>query len=150
MVTWIGFLAGGTSGHASAVRLPYLVESVVDFSLITDAQTSTDVIQMIQVPAETWVVQAGIEVTTALSASVTMDFGDDGDPNRWVAAKDNTVGFSALTTTNPEGVIFTTANTIDLTSATAEAVVGVIRCWAIMVDMSGIKTAANVLSPNAV
>jgi len=59
------------------VRTPYLVENTIDISKVNSSAGTTngDVLQVIDIPAETLVLHAGIEVLTALSSSATMDFG---------------------------------------------------------------------------
>ena len=72
--------AGGTTGHPSNGRTPYMVENTIDVSAINaDAGAAqNDVIQCLDIPAETLIMEAGIEVVTALSSSVTMDLGITG------------------------------------------------------------------------
>ena len=71
---------GGTSGHASTRRRPYWVENTVDYSLFDPA--ADDLVQHINVPAETVVMAAGLEVLTASASGVTLDLG-------WTATSGN-------------------------------------------------------------
>ena len=66
--------AGGTTGHPSNGRTPYMVDNTIDVSAInSDAGAAqNDVFQCLDIPAETLIMEAGIEVVTALSGSVTM------------------------------------------------------------------------------
>ena len=72
---------GGTAGHPSTRRKPYWVENTVDFSLFDPA--ANDVVQMLNVPAETLVINAGIEMRDNVNFIVlthseiveTQDFG---------------------------------------------------------------------------
>ena len=64
-------VTGGTSGHPSTRRKPYYVENTIDNSLFDPS--SADIIQCLNVPAETVVLSAGLEVLTASSSSVTFD-----------------------------------------------------------------------------
>ena len=57
---------GGTAGHPSTRRKPYWVENTIDNSLFDPA--NGDIIQAINVPAETLVIAAGLEVLTASSS----------------------------------------------------------------------------------
>ena len=68
---------GGTTGHPSVVRRPYLVENTIDISAINgdSGAAQNDVLQVLDIPAETLIMEAGIEVLTALSSSVTLDLG---------------------------------------------------------------------------
>ena len=69
MATWDKTGVGGTTGHPSNGRTPYLVENTIDMSAFDPA--AADIIQAIDVPAETLVMSAGLEVLTASSSSVT-------------------------------------------------------------------------------
>jgi len=70
---------GGTAGHPSklsaGIRTPYLVENTIDVSAINgdSGAAQNDVLRVLDIPAETLVMEAGIEVLTALSSSVTLD-----------------------------------------------------------------------------
>ena len=68
--------AGGTTGHPSNGRTPYMVENTIDIAQLNgDSGSATnDVLQAIDIPAETIVMEAGIEILTQLSNSVTVDF----------------------------------------------------------------------------
>ena len=93
---------GGTAGHPSkmsaGIRTPYLVENTIDISAINgDSGTAQDdVIRCIDVPAETVILHAGLEVLTACSSSVVIDIGITGssagfsDPDAFVDAYDAT------------------------------------------------------------
>jgi hypothetical protein len=84
--------AGGTTGHPSNGRTPYMVENTIDVSAINgDAGAAqNDVIQCLDIPAETLIMEAGIEVVTALSGSVTMDLGiTGGDIDRYADGDTN-------------------------------------------------------------
>ena len=63
--------AGGTAGHPSNGRIPYLVENTIDISAINgDTGTADgDILMALDTPAETLVMAAGVEVLTALSSS---------------------------------------------------------------------------------
>ena len=50
---------GGTAGHPSTRRKPYWVENTVDLSLFDPA--ANDVVQMLNVPAETLVINADLK-----------------------------------------------------------------------------------------
>ena len=92
---------GGTnrpSRRNPGVRVPYLIENTIDVSAINgdSGAAQNDVLRVLDLPAETLVMEAGIEVITALSSSVTMDLGitggdvdiyADGDTNASTAGK---------------------------------------------------------------
>ena len=131
--------AGGTAGHPSNGRVPYLVENTIDVSAINgDAGAAqNDVIQCIDIPAETLIMEAGIEVITALSSSVTMDLGiTGGDIDRYADGDTNATGFSAPTAT--ARTIVASADTLDVLVLSADAAAGKIRVFAVLCDVSGI------------
>ena len=149
--------AGGTTGHPSNGRTPYLVENTIDISAVaSDAGTSNgDIIRCIDVPAETLVLCAGVEVLTALSSSATIDIGwasatsgnPSADGDRWIDGDTNATGYGTLrtvtdnaTTGLPFGnaVLFPAVETIDATIGGADSSAGKIRVWALMCDVSGI------------
>ena len=141
---------GGTSGHPSTRRKPYWVENTIDNSLFDPA--NGDIIQAINVPAETLVIAAGLEVLTASSSSVTMDLGITGstaghnDPDCWVDGYDATgTGHAPMDATDAAAMLIVkTADTIDILIGGAQDTAGKVRVWAIMCDISGSdETASN-------
>jgi len=126
------------------VRTPYLVENTIDISKINSSTGTAngDVLQVLDVPAETLVLHAGIEVLTALSSSATMDFGiTGGDVDVFVDGDANATGYSVLTATARP--IIASADTIDLLVAGADSSAGKVRVFALMCDVSGIYETAN-------
>jgi hypothetical protein len=86
MATYDLTAAGGTTGHPSNGRTPYLVENTIDVSAINgdSGAAQNDVLRVLDIPAETLIMEAGIEVITALSSSVTLDLGiTGGDVDRY-------------------------------------------------------------------
>ena len=131
--------AGGTTGHPANGRTPYLVENTIDVSAINgDAGAAqNDVIQCLDIPAETLIMEAGIEVVTALSSSVTMDLGiTGGDIDRYCDADTNATGFSAPTAT--ARTIVASADTLDIKILDAASSAGKIRVFAVLCDVAGI------------
>ena len=135
---------GGTTGHPSNGRTPYLVENTINLDTFNPAQN--DVVQAIDVPAETLVMAAGVEVLVACSASVVLDVGITGstagfsDPDAFVDAYDAT-GASYAPRDVADGAPMLTckvADTIDVLVAGAQSTVGKIRVWAVLCDISGI------------
>lgn len=130
------------------VKVPYLVE--FELNLATAATTkgsalaSSDVIECIRIPADTVVLFAGFEIKTAVTGGTSdqaITLGDGSDPNRWVdtfdldAAAAGAHGTIVIATANPTA--FATTDTIDvvITAATTVATAGVIRVYAMMVDV---------------
>ena len=130
---------GGTTGHPSVVRRPYLVENTIDISAINgdSGAAQNDVIQALDIPAETLIMEAGIEVLTALSSSVTLDLGiTGGDVDIYVDGDTNATGYAALTGTARH--IAASADTLDVLVLSAASSAGKIRVWAVMCDVSGV------------
>jgi|TARA_R100000781_G_scaffold54226_1_gene35465 hypothetical protein len=134
---------GGTAGHPSklsaGIRTPYLVENTIDVSAVnSDAGSANgDVLQVMDIPAETLIMEAGIEVLTALSSSVTMDLGiTGGDVDTYVDGDTNATGYGTLTAT--ARTILASADTLDILTGGAASSAGKIRVWAILCDVSGV------------
>lgn len=130
---------GGTTGHPSVVRRPYLVENTIDISAINgdSGAAQNDVLQVLDIPAETLIMEAGIEVLTALSSSVTLDLGiTGGDVDRYVDGDTNATGYATLTAT--ARVVVASADTLDILTGGADSSAGKVRVWAVLCDVSGI------------
>ena len=139
MATYDRTGAGGTTGHPSNGRTPYLVENTIDVSAINSSSGTSngDVINALDIPAETLIMEAGIEVITALSSSATMDLGiTGGDVDRYVDGDTNATGYATLTAT--ARVVVATADTLDILTAGADSSAGKVRVWAVLCDVSGI------------
>tara|TARA_Y100001938_G_C8079858_1_gene428386 strand:+ start:97 stop:534 length:438 start_codon:yes stop_codon:yes gene_type:complete len=137
-------VTGGTAGHPSTRRRPYWVENTIDNSLFDPA--ANDVVQCLNIPAETFVINAGIEVLTATSNSVTLDVGDGGDVDRFIDGLDSTSTGHGAQVANASNVghVYGTADTLDVKVLGAQDTAGKIRVWAIMCDVSGSdETASN-------
>ena len=137
-------VTGGTSGHPSTRRKPYWVENTVDFSLFDPS--ADDIVQILNVPAETLVINAGLEVLTASASGVTLDLGDGGDVDRYIDGLDSTsTGHGAqVTNVSNVGHVYGSADTIDVKVIGAQDTSGKIRVWALMCDISGSdETASN-------
>ena len=54
---------GGTTGHPSNGRTPYLVENTIDISAVNgdSGTTSGDILYALDIPAETLIMEAGVE-----------------------------------------------------------------------------------------
>ena len=132
--------AGGTTGHPSNGRVPYLVENTIDLSQIRGdtGPDNADVLQVLDIPAETLIMEAGIEVITALSSSATMDLGiTGGDVDIYVDGDTNATGYGTLTATARH--IAASADTLDILIGGADSSDGKIRVWAVMCDVSGVN-----------
>ena len=130
---------GGTTGHPSTGgRRPYLVENTVDFSVFDPA--ANDIVQMIDVPAESIVINAGLEVLTVSPSSVTLDMGDANDVDSYVDGYDSTsAGYAGLVeNVSNIGSVYGSADTIDIKVLGAQDTSAKVRAWAIMCDISGV------------
>ena len=139
MATYNRTGAGGTTGHPANGRTPYLVENTIDVSAINSSSGTAngDIINALDIPAETLIMEAGIEVITALSSSVTLDLGiTGGDVDRYVDGDTNATGFSAPTAT--ARTIVASADTLDVLVLSADAAAGKIRVFAVLCDVSGV------------
>ena len=139
MATYDRTGAGGTTGHPANGRTPYLVENTIDISAINSSSGTADgdIVQALDIPAETLIMEAGVEVITALSSSATIDLGVTGaDPDRYVDGDTNATGFSTLT--NTARMISASADTLDALIAGAASSAGKIRVFAVLCDVSGI------------
>ena len=135
---------GGTTGHPANGRTPYLVENTIDISAINSSSGTADgdIVQCLDIPAETLIMEAGVEVITALSGSATIDLGiTGGDADRYVDGDTNATGFSTLTAT--ARVIVSSADTLDALIAGAASSAGKIRVFAVLCDVSGIDETDN-------
>ena len=135
---------GGTTGHPSNGRTPYLVENTIDVSAVNgDAgTTSGDILYALDIPAETLIMEAGVEVLTALTSSVTMDLGiTGGDVDIYVDGDTNATGYGTLTATARH--IASSADTLDILTGGANSSAGKVRVWAVMCDVSGIDESDN-------
>ncbi len=131
---------GGTTGHPSNGRTPYLVENTIDVSAVNgdSGAAQNDVLQAMDIPAETVIMEAGIEVITACSSSVTLDLGiTGGDVDIYTDGDTNATGYSTLTATARH--VAAAADTLDVLVLSAASSAGKIRVWAIMCDVSGIN-----------
>ena len=121
------------------IRIPYLVENTIDVSAVNgdSGAALNDVLRVIDLPAETLVMEAGIEVLTALTSSVTMDLGiTGGDVDIYTDGDTNATGYSTLTATARH--VAATADTLDILVLSAAAAAGKVRVWAMLCDVAGV------------
>ena len=135
--------AGGTTGHPANGRTPYWVENTIDVAQINgdSGAAQNDILRCIDIPAETVVLHASMEILTQFSNSVTLDLGMtqvSGNPatdvDVFVDGDAKEVGYSAMTATARP--TFAVAGTIDIKVLDAAAAAGKVRVWAIMCDVS--------------
>lgn len=140
-------IGNGQHPSRSLGRLPYVVEKTIDFAAATTAKGSAlaaaDVIEAIDVPAQSVVLNAGYEVTATITGDVTIDAGITGvDADVFVdgatLAAATSVGAFAQNAAAYQPVVLGSADTIDLLIATSTTAIsaGTVRVWALIVDVS--------------
>jgi hypothetical protein len=109
---------GGTAGHPSNPPVPNMITSPVWDT--ADGGTGDDIIQLIDVPADTMIIAGCLEVLEARGNSqITMDIGwTGGDVDCFLDGSACAAGFSpfleaAVGATNANARMVTTADTID-------------------------------------
>lgn len=105
---------------ASGLNKAFVLKNTLDFD--TTPVAAADVVQALQIPAGTYVLNVFVEVITAEGAACTATVGDDAGANSWDAATDLnavagtvTAGISGTDAYALTGKVYTTENTIDLT-----------------------------------
>ena len=141
-------LGGAPRPVRSLTNMPYFVEREIDFAAAATAKGSAlaaaDVIEAIDVPANTVVLNAGLEVTVAAggeSSDNTLDVGITGvDADCFVDGFDldaAAAGAYAQNAAAYQPLVVATADTIDVLIATATTAPtsGKIRVWALMCNI---------------
>lgn len=149
-------LAAGYTAGRTAGSVPYLVDVSIDFAAAATAKGSdlaaADIIECISVPANTLILNAGIEVITVLggeSSDTTFDLGVTGvEADNFIDGFDAdaaTAGAYAQNAAAYQPLVNATADTIDLLIATATTAPtsGVVRVWAVLMDIDGRIAAAS-------
>jgi hypothetical protein len=116
---------------------PQLVEVVLDFSTTTLVHTA-DVVQAIEMKANTLVLMAGVEILTAGGAGSLIDLGDT-DEDLWVSDLDGNTANGVEMGSTPK--LYTAADTLDLSADTA-SFSGKVRVFALMAELGAGETAA--------
>lgn len=149
-------LAGGSVDGFTAGRMPYFKEVLIDFAAAATAKGSAlaaaDVIEAISVPANTMILNAGLEVITAAggeSSDNALDLGTGVDVDVFVDGFDLDAAAAGAYAQNAaafQPIIVGTADTIDvlIQAATTAPTSGVIRVFAVLMDIDARKTAAEV------
>lgn len=143
-------LAGGATAGRTVGSVPYLVDKNIDFAAAATAKGSalaaTDVIEALSVPANTVILNAGLEIITVLggeSNDTTFDLGTGVDADNFVDGFDADAAAAGAYAQNAAAfqpiVVGSAADTIDITIATATTAPtsGVVRVWAILMNVDG-------------
>jgi hypothetical protein len=150
-------LAGSASAGRTAGAVPYLVDVTIDFAAAATAKGSAlaaaDVIEALSVPVDTVILNAGMEVITALggeSSDTTFDLGTGVDADNFVDGFDADAAAAGAYAQNAAAfqpvVVGATADTIDITIATATTAPtsGEVRVWAVLMNVNGRPARASV------
>lgn len=150
-------LAGGSVDGFTAGRMPYFKEVLIDFAAAATAKGSAlaaaDVIEAISVPANTMILNAGLEVITVAggeSSDNALDLGTGVDVDVFVDGFDLDAAAAGAYAQNAAAfqpiIVGSTADTIDvlIQAATTAPTSGVIRVFAVLMDIDARKTAAEV------
>ncbi len=126
----------GATGHTTKANAPYLSSVVIDFAATT--HTSSDVFEAIHIPANTMVLAAGIDVLTLDAGTGKVDLVDSLNSITYVAALVITSAgqLAASDATAEMFVAYDSADTLDVTVSVAVFTTGVIRPWAVLMDMT--------------
>jgi hypothetical protein len=127
--------------------MPYVIEATLNFATATttkgSALAATDVIEVLDIPAESVVLSAGYEVTAAITGDVTVDVGVTGiDADNFIdgatLANATAVGTYAQQAAAFQPIILQSADTLDVLIATSTTAIsaGSIRVWAVVCSVA--------------
>jgi len=145
-ITTLSNAVGSGLQPARSVRnMPYMVENTINFATATTAKGSAlaaaDVIEAVQIPAQSVVLAAGYEVISAITGDVTMSVGVTGVlatayVNAATLAAATSVGTYGTSSTTAYPIATATADTVDLliSASTTALSAGSVRVWALLVD----------------
>ena len=138
-------VGAGTHPSRSIRPMPYVVENTISLAAAVTAKGSalaaTDVIEALQIPAQSIVLAAGYEITSAVTGSCTVSLGVTGvSAAAYVAAFAVTgslaVGDYATSASAGFPIVTKAADTLDLLLVTETTTLsaGSIRVFAVLVD----------------
>lgn len=149
----VDYIGEGTSGHPARdyVKGIYTVSKTIKLATAATSRGSnlvaTDVIQCLQLPANTMLLGGGVEVTTAttsVASAATFDFGYSGSVD--IISDGFNPMVTGLTAAGTNGSTtlgnirrFSTATTLDLTLQTAPNAGindGILRVYAVLADIA--------------
>lgn len=127
------------------------IEAYLDIDALVAAggsYSAGDVFQVLEIPANTLVLNAGAEVMSAFTSSCTLDLDFDGGDDIIDGADITSTGFCAAGTNGQTNTIvgsaastytqfITTTDTIDATIAGAAPATGRLRVYATVIDLAG-------------
>lgn len=143
-----GYNMGTGAAHVAAgINKVSSVTVELNFATITTeraaagltALTSADILEVIQVPAQTLVTHVALEVTTAEGGTLTVDVGDGDNPDGYIDGVNANAAAAYITVAGTDayeqGRFYTAADTIDIVLNNA-ADAAVMKLTAVMVDCS--------------
>ena len=146
-----GFNKGGAGHSAKGLTKVTMEEVTLDFAKITTARSTAgatalaagDIMEVISIPADSYVMAVGAVTETVQGAASTFHIGDGSDADGYVASGNaNALGGyasnGALLIANNAGKYYSAADTIDITIGASGAALTAakIKVWAIVADCS--------------
>jgi hypothetical protein len=127
--------------------MPYVIENELNFATATttkgSALAATDVLEVLDIPAESVILAAGYEVLAAITGDVTVDVGVTGiDADNFIdgatLAAATAVGTYAQQAAAFQPIILASADTLDVLIATSTTAIsaGRIRVWAVVCSVA--------------
>jgi len=142
----LGFNKGTAGYHEKGLHRVSLMSVDLDFPAIIAARlaagatalAAADVMEVLAIPAKTFVIAAGIDITTASGVTGTLDMGDGVDPDGYLdGVNANAVASASGAVAGLiDGKYYAAADTIDLTLLTAVPAAMVCRVWAVVANCS--------------
>lgn len=140
----LGFNKGTADAYLAQGNDHLTVMSVeLDFAAIIAARstagvsalTTSDTLQVLRIPAGSVVLSAGYTVTSVESTNTTGTLGlTDGSVTYATGIAINATGTSAANLANP--TVYSAADTLDISFATAMPTDLVVKAWVVMADVS--------------
>tara|TARA_R100000995_G_C3482846_1_gene125143 strand:- start:1279 stop:1737 length:459 start_codon:yes stop_codon:yes gene_type:complete len=143
-----GYKLGTAGAHvAKGINKVSTISVDLNFATITTeraaasltALTSSDILEVIRVPANTLVTNVALNVTTAEGGTLTIDVGDGDNPDGYIDGVNGNATAAYLTVAGTDafeaGKFYTAADTIDVKINNA-ADAAVMTLTAVMVDCS--------------
>lgn len=126
----------GSTGYPGDLPNAKVMRQVVDFTKFTVA--AGDIVEVFSLPAGTMVLGAGYEILTVGTGTGTLALGDQGDVDRFVDEVVQTGAGQKTPLVAAMPHMYTAADTIDLTVATA-TVNSKVNVWAIVADCNNVE-----------
>lgn len=139
-------VGAGLQPVRSVRNMPYVVENTINFATATTAKGSAlaaaDVIEALQIPAQSVVLAAGYEVLSAITGDVTMSVGVTGVlatayVNAATLAAATSVGTYGTPSSTAYPIVSQSADTVDLliSASTTALSAGSVRVFAVICDV---------------